>query len=181
MLRARHLPYAIGIAERDQWLACMTQAMQSAASTPDLAAGLQQAFRARPTGCATARPDSGSAFSSFAAARRQQHQQRARAAVRAAGLREGDDLARCASQRCTLSLSTGSRPGEPLPLPCTTRTQRWPRRCASRTKAASALARLVAREPVQVELALDRPLAAPQPRRHVGPDAGAAKAQRRRR
>jgi hemoglobin len=27
-LRARHLPYAIGIAERDQWLACMTQAMQ---------------------------------------------------------------------------------------------------------------------------------------------------------
>jgi hemoglobin len=26
-LRARHLPYSIGIAERDQWLACMTQAM----------------------------------------------------------------------------------------------------------------------------------------------------------
>jgi hemoglobin len=26
-LRARHLPYAIGIAERDQWLACMGQAM----------------------------------------------------------------------------------------------------------------------------------------------------------
>ena len=26
-LRARHLPYAIGIAERDQWLACMQQAM----------------------------------------------------------------------------------------------------------------------------------------------------------
>ncbi|HET9821544.1 MAG TPA: group II truncated hemoglobin, partial [Burkholderiaceae bacterium] len=26
-LRARHLPYAIGIAERDQWLACMAQAM----------------------------------------------------------------------------------------------------------------------------------------------------------
>ena len=26
-LRARHLPYAIGIAERDQWMACMTQAM----------------------------------------------------------------------------------------------------------------------------------------------------------
>ena len=26
-LRARHLPFAIGIAERDQWLACMEQAM----------------------------------------------------------------------------------------------------------------------------------------------------------
>ena len=27
MLRARHLPYAIGNAERDQWMACMRQAM----------------------------------------------------------------------------------------------------------------------------------------------------------
>jgi hemoglobin len=27
-LRARHLPYAIGIAERDAWMACMRQAMQ---------------------------------------------------------------------------------------------------------------------------------------------------------
>jgi hemoglobin len=27
-LRARHLPYAIGIAERDQWLRCMALAMQ---------------------------------------------------------------------------------------------------------------------------------------------------------
>lgn len=27
MLRARHLPYAIGIAERDQWMACMRAAM----------------------------------------------------------------------------------------------------------------------------------------------------------
>ena len=26
-LRARHLPFAIGIVERDQWLACMEQAM----------------------------------------------------------------------------------------------------------------------------------------------------------
>jgi hemoglobin len=26
-LRARHLPYAIGLAERDQWLACMRQAL----------------------------------------------------------------------------------------------------------------------------------------------------------
>jgi len=27
MLRARHLPFAIGLAERDAWLACMKQAM----------------------------------------------------------------------------------------------------------------------------------------------------------
>ena len=27
MLRARHLPFRIGIAERDQWMACMKQAM----------------------------------------------------------------------------------------------------------------------------------------------------------
>jgi hemoglobin len=26
-LRARHMPYSIGIAERDQWMACMVQAM----------------------------------------------------------------------------------------------------------------------------------------------------------
>jgi hemoglobin len=28
MLRARHLPFAIGIAERDAWIACMTQAAE---------------------------------------------------------------------------------------------------------------------------------------------------------
>lgn len=28
MLRARHLPFAIGEAERDQWMACMARAMQ---------------------------------------------------------------------------------------------------------------------------------------------------------
>lgn len=28
-LRARHLPYAIGVVERDQWLACMTQALDA--------------------------------------------------------------------------------------------------------------------------------------------------------
>ena len=27
-LRARHLPFAIGVAERDAWIACMTQAME---------------------------------------------------------------------------------------------------------------------------------------------------------
>jgi hemoglobin len=29
MLRARHLPFAIGVAERDAWMACMTQAIDS--------------------------------------------------------------------------------------------------------------------------------------------------------
>jgi hemoglobin len=43
-LRARHLPYAIGIAERDQWMACMMSAMQELAVDPALAERLTQAF-----------------------------------------------------------------------------------------------------------------------------------------
>lgn len=43
-LRARHLPYAIGIAERDQWLACMAQAMQEQAVNPALAQRLAESF-----------------------------------------------------------------------------------------------------------------------------------------
>jgi hemoglobin len=43
-LRARHLPYAIGIAERDQWLACMAQAMADQAVEPALAARLAESF-----------------------------------------------------------------------------------------------------------------------------------------
>ena len=43
-LRARHLPFSIGIKERDQWLACMMQAMNELAVDPDLAARLHQAF-----------------------------------------------------------------------------------------------------------------------------------------
>jgi hemoglobin len=43
-LRARHLPYAIGIAERDQWLACMVQAMQERAVDPTLAERLAGSF-----------------------------------------------------------------------------------------------------------------------------------------
>jgi hemoglobin len=43
-LRARHLPYAIGIAERDQWMACMKQAMQEREVEPKLAERLAQAF-----------------------------------------------------------------------------------------------------------------------------------------
>ena len=29
MLRARHLPFAIGVAERDAWIACMRQALEA--------------------------------------------------------------------------------------------------------------------------------------------------------
>lgn len=35
MLRARHLPFAIGEAERDQWLACMRRAMEES-KVPEL-------------------------------------------------------------------------------------------------------------------------------------------------
>ncbi len=43
-LRARHLPFSIGIAERDQWLACMRQAMTELAVEPRLAERLAEAF-----------------------------------------------------------------------------------------------------------------------------------------
>ena len=43
-LRARHLPFAIGIRERDQWLACMKQAMAERAVDPALAERLAEAF-----------------------------------------------------------------------------------------------------------------------------------------
>ncbi|NML17742.1 group II truncated hemoglobin [Azohydromonas caseinilytica] len=43
-LRARHLPFAIGLAERDQWLHCMQQAMQEQGMDPALAQRLEDAF-----------------------------------------------------------------------------------------------------------------------------------------
>ena len=43
-LRARHLPYAIGIAERDQWMACMMQAMADEGVDDTLAQRLTEAF-----------------------------------------------------------------------------------------------------------------------------------------
>jgi len=43
-LRARHLPYAIGIAERDQWMACMIQAMQEQGLDAALAQRLAESF-----------------------------------------------------------------------------------------------------------------------------------------
>jgi hemoglobin len=44
MLRARHLPFAIGIKERDQWLACMAQAMQETQVPTELRERLEQSF-----------------------------------------------------------------------------------------------------------------------------------------
>jgi hemoglobin len=44
MLRARHLPFAIGEEERDQWLACMAQAMHECEVPDDLREALAAAF-----------------------------------------------------------------------------------------------------------------------------------------
>ena len=44
MLRARHLPFSIGIKERDQWLACMQQAMVELKFEPELAQRLGESF-----------------------------------------------------------------------------------------------------------------------------------------
>lgn len=43
-LRARHLPFAIGSVERDQWLACMFQAMRDQQVPADLRARLERSF-----------------------------------------------------------------------------------------------------------------------------------------
>jgi hemoglobin len=43
-LRMRHMPFAIGILERDQWLACMAQAMKELALDPVLQERLSKAF-----------------------------------------------------------------------------------------------------------------------------------------
>lgn len=43
-LRARHLPFAIGSAERDQWMLCMRQAMREAISDEELRSKLERAL-----------------------------------------------------------------------------------------------------------------------------------------
>ena len=43
-LRARHLPFKIGIKERDQWLACMGQAMREVGVDAELASRLETSF-----------------------------------------------------------------------------------------------------------------------------------------
>jgi len=44
MLRARHLPFSIGAAERDLWLQCMSRAMEETGVESGLRAELHQAF-----------------------------------------------------------------------------------------------------------------------------------------
>jgi hemoglobin len=43
-LRMRHMPFSIGIAERDQWVACMDQAMQETAVDDALRTRLKESF-----------------------------------------------------------------------------------------------------------------------------------------
>ena len=43
-LRMRHMPFSIGIAERDQWVACMDQAMQETAIDDSLRTRLKESF-----------------------------------------------------------------------------------------------------------------------------------------
>ena len=43
-LRARHMPFSIGIKERDQWVACMDQAMGETGVPDDLRARLRESF-----------------------------------------------------------------------------------------------------------------------------------------
>ncbi|MDI1338231.1 group II truncated hemoglobin [Polaromonas sp.] len=43
-LRLRHMPFAIGILERDQWLACMDQAMDETGVDEELRARLRASF-----------------------------------------------------------------------------------------------------------------------------------------
>ena len=43
-LRARHLPFAIGVRERDQWLACMSQALDETHCPAELKPRLMEAY-----------------------------------------------------------------------------------------------------------------------------------------
>ena len=43
-LRARHLPFPIGVRERDQWLLCMNRALEEVVTEPEFRAQLSGAF-----------------------------------------------------------------------------------------------------------------------------------------
>lgn len=45
-LRARHLPFAIGVSERDQWMMCMSQALDEHIEDADLRKRLHDSFAA---------------------------------------------------------------------------------------------------------------------------------------
>lgn len=44
MLRARHLPFKIGLKERNQWLACMYRAMEDCGIDGQIGAQLEESF-----------------------------------------------------------------------------------------------------------------------------------------
>lgn len=44
MLRARHLPFKIGLKERNQWLACMYRAMEDCGIDKQIGAQLEESF-----------------------------------------------------------------------------------------------------------------------------------------
>ena len=43
-LRMRHMPFAVGVRERDQWLACMSEAMLAQGLDPELVVRLEASF-----------------------------------------------------------------------------------------------------------------------------------------
>jgi hemoglobin len=43
-MRTRHLPFTIGISERDQWLSCMSRAMEDVGLEPEMRKILGKAF-----------------------------------------------------------------------------------------------------------------------------------------
>ncbi|OYV15737.1 MAG: hemoglobin [Methylococcaceae bacterium NSP1-1] len=45
LLRARHLPFAIGESERDQWMLCMNKALAEMTMDPRLKTNLQNALQ----------------------------------------------------------------------------------------------------------------------------------------
>jgi len=61
MLRARHLPFAIGESERDQWMLCMNKALAEMTMDPGLKTNLQKALLQLATHMINQEPDQGSA------------------------------------------------------------------------------------------------------------------------
>ena len=57
MLRARHLPFAIGESERDQWLLCMNKALAEMTMDPRLKTNLQNALQQLATHMINQEPD----------------------------------------------------------------------------------------------------------------------------
>ena len=57
MLRARHLPFAIGESERDQWMLCMNKALAEMTMDPQLKTNLQHALQHLATHMINQEPD----------------------------------------------------------------------------------------------------------------------------